>query len=91
MLQTYITIDHSRNILYIHITSVNMVQGEQLTIWGLDIAFPIIAILAVVLRFQARRIKRQKLGSDDWTIVAALVWFLASGPRAVSVSILTNG
>lgn len=50
-----------------------MVQGQQSTIWGLGIAFPILAIVAVGLRFVARQIKGQKWGSDDWTIVVALV------------------
>lgn len=50
-----------------------MVESRQSTIWGLGIAFPILAIIAVVLRFQVRRIKGQKLESDDWTILAALV------------------
>ena len=40
---------------------------------GLSIAFPIIAIASVIFRFEARRIKRLKLGADDWTILAALV------------------
>ena len=42
---------------------------------GLGIAFPIIAIASVIFRFEARRIKRLKLGADDWTILAALVCF----------------
>ncbi|KAI1645953.1 uncharacterized protein F4817DRAFT_342065 [Daldinia loculata] len=51
-----------------------MVQSQQPTIRGLGIAFPIIAITSVVLRFQARRIKGQKLASDDWTILVALIF-----------------
>ncbi|ROW16865.1 hypothetical protein VPNG_01759 [Cytospora leucostoma] len=50
-----------------------MVQSQQPTIWGLGIAFTILATAAVVLRFKARRITGQKLGSDDWTILAALI------------------
>jgi hypothetical protein len=50
-----------------------MVQSQQPTIWGLGISFSIVAIVAVVLRFSARRIKGQKLRSDDWTILVALV------------------
>ncbi|KAI1108086.1 hypothetical protein F5Y14DRAFT_117777 [Nemania sp. NC0429] len=49
------------------------IQGQQPTIWGLGIAFPILSIVAVALRFQARRIRGQKLGSDDWTILIALI------------------
>jgi hypothetical protein len=45
----------------------------QPTILALGIVFPIIAILSVVLRFQARRIKGDKLLSDDLTILASLV------------------
>ncbi|KAI5917036.1 hypothetical protein F4810DRAFT_698242 [Camillea tinctor] len=54
-----------------------MVQSQQPTIWGLGITFSIIAILAVLLRFQARRIKGQKLESDDWTIFVALILGIA--------------
>ena len=39
--------------------------------WG--ILFPILATGAVVLRVEARRIKKQRLGCDDWFIIAALV------------------
>ncbi|KAJ8066897.1 hypothetical protein OCU04_004282 [Sclerotinia nivalis] len=52
-----------------------MAETQQPTIWGLGIAFTIIAIAAVVLRFQARRIKAQKLEIDDWTILAALTTY----------------
>ncbi|KAF7885623.1 uncharacterized protein EAF02_004132 [Botrytis sinoallii] len=50
-----------------------MPQSRQPIIWGLGISFSIIAIAAVVLRFWARRIKGQNLGSDDWTILVALI------------------
>ncbi|KAI1413680.1 hypothetical protein F5Y13DRAFT_189115 [Hypoxylon sp. FL1857] len=50
-----------------------MVQSQQPTIWGLGIAFSIVAIVAVGLRFQARRIKGQKFEADDWTIVIAMI------------------
>ena len=33
----------------------------------------LLAIVAVVLRFIARRVKRSSLGTDDYTILAALV------------------
>ena len=39
----------------------------------LSIIFSIIAIASVIFRFEARRIKRLKLGADDWTVLAALV------------------
>ena len=51
-------------------------EGDQRpTILGLSIAFPILSILAVLLRFKARTITRAKLGADDWTIAAALVGY----------------
>lgn len=50
-----------------------MLEGQQPTIWGLSIAFSMIAIAAVGLRFYARKIKSQKSGADDWTILVALV------------------
>ncbi|KAF7870565.1 hypothetical protein EAF04_004309 [Stromatinia cepivora] len=59
------------------VENVIMAQTQQPTIWGLGIAFSIIAIAAVVLRFQARRIKAQKLEIDDWTILAALTLGIA--------------
>jgi hypothetical protein len=50
-----------------------MVQSQQPTIWGLGISLSIVAIAAVVLRFSARQMQGQKPGSDDWTILIALV------------------
>ncbi|RAO68073.1 uncharacterized protein BHQ10_004085 [Talaromyces amestolkiae] len=38
--------------------------------------FTALSVLAVILRFVARRIKRAQLGWDDWTILAALVMFI---------------
>jgi len=50
------------------------IKGDQRpTILALSIAFPIISILSVLLRFEARRVKRVYIGADDWTILAALV------------------
>ena len=49
-------------------------KGDQRpTILGLSIAFPIVSIIAILLRFEARRVNRVKLGADDWTILIALV------------------
>ena len=60
-------------------------QGDQRpTILGLSIAFPFVSIIAVLLRFEARRIKRVKLEGDDWTILVALV-----GPSYSSLCIMT--
>ncbi|KAI4868212.1 hypothetical protein F4820DRAFT_411185 [Hypoxylon rubiginosum] len=50
-----------------------MAESQQPTIWGIGVSFSIVAIVTVALRFQARRIKGQKLGSDDWTILVALI------------------
>lgn len=50
------------------------ISGDQRPIiLGLSIAFPIISTLAVILRFEARRLKEAQLGADDWTILAAQV------------------
>ena len=50
------------------------IEGDQIpTILALSIAFPTISVLAVILRFEARRVKRVYLGADDWTILAAEV------------------
>ncbi len=50
------------------------IKGDQRpTILALSIAFPIISILSVILRFEARRVKRIYIEADDWTILAALV------------------
>ena len=49
-------------------------KGDQRPIiLGVSIALPIISILAVLIRFESRRVKRTQLGADDWTILAALV------------------
>lgn len=53
-----------------------MARDNKPVILGLSIAFPLIAIASVILRFEARRIKRLKPGADDWTILAALVGLL---------------
>jgi hypothetical protein len=45
------------------------------TIVGLGIAMPLLAVGAVMLRVEARRIKKLYLGPDDYTIIAALVRF----------------
>ena len=50
-----------------------MAYEDEAAILGLSIAFPIIAIASVIFRFEARRIKRLKIGADDWTVLAALV------------------
>ncbi|KAI1162527.1 hypothetical protein F5B18DRAFT_623305 [Nemania serpens] len=54
-----------------------MIETQQPTIWGLGISFSIISLLAVALRFQARKIQGQKLGPDDWTILISLILSLA--------------
>ena len=62
-------------------------NGDQRpTILGLSIAFPVISILAVLCRFESRRIKRAGLGADDWTILAALV----SRPASLSIWLLVR-
>ena len=38
-----------------------------------SIVFPILASVAVFLRFYARRMKALSLGADDWAITGALV------------------
>ena len=38
------------------------------------VILPAFAACAVVGRFSARRMKRVRLQSDDWTIALALVW-----------------
>ncbi|MCJ1345873.1 hypothetical protein MMC31_004082 [Peltigera leucophlebia] len=50
-----------------------MAGDDRPLILGISIVFPIIAIIAVILRFEARRINRLKPGADDWTILAALI------------------
>jgi hypothetical protein len=40
---------------------------------GADIILPILAIIAVVCRYLARKTKSLPLKEDDWTILAALV------------------
>ena len=39
----------------------------------ISVVFSLVAIVAVALRLYARRLKRQSLGADDYTILPALV------------------
>ena len=43
------------------------------TILGLGISMPVLAIIAVILRCQARMVKKVRLEADDYTIFIALV------------------
>ncbi|KAG8157635.1 hypothetical protein KVR01_012677 [Diaporthe batatas] len=43
------------------------------------IAFPIIGIIAVALKFKVRRIQNQPLKADDWTLVPATLFTFAIG------------
>lgn len=45
------------------------------TIMGLGISMPLLAVIAVFLRYEARRVKKVELGADDYTIFIALVCF----------------
>lgn len=52
----------------------NMKGDQKPTILALSIAFPILSVVATLLRFESRRVNRAvQFGSDDWTILAALV------------------
>ncbi|KAI1815144.1 hypothetical protein GGS20DRAFT_545146 [Poronia punctata] len=44
------------------------------TILGLAISMPILATLAVIIRFHARLSRKTKIGADDYLIVAALIF-----------------
>ena len=57
-----------------------MPYNQKPLILGLSIAFPVVATAAVILRFEARRVKRLRFGADDWTILAALVRLSACLP-----------
>ena len=46
-------------------------QTSQAGIFALSVVLPIIASLVVLLRFFIRR--KNRIGSDDWTILVALV------------------
>ena len=48
-------------------------QYSKPVLVGNGVAFTILPILVVVLRFYARHISRVAAGIDDWCIVAALV------------------
>lgn len=47
--------------------------------------FSLLAIVAVGLRFQARKLKRSRLGVDDYLILPALVreWCLLEAQRSI--------
>lgn len=40
---------------------------------GVSIAFPIFALVFVILRFAARRVRSTPPKADDWAVVVALV------------------
>ena len=43
-------------------------------LWVVNTIFIILATLAVVARFAARRLRKLSLGADDWIICVALFW-----------------
>lgn len=49
-----------------------MVQSPGQVV-GITVFLMVLALLAIVLRFCARRLKKVGLGWDDYTIVAAMV------------------
>jgi len=58
------------------------IKGDQRpTILALSIVFPILSILSVIFRFEARRVKRVYLGADDWTILGAFRKFFDTFSR----------
>ena len=60
----------------IYLTSLTFcsMKGDQRPlILGVSVALSTISVLAVLLQFESRRVKRVQLGADDWTILAALV------------------
>lgn len=62
---------HATNTI---MTTVNDSQAPAILATGS--VFTALSVLAVILRFVARRGKRAQLGQDDWTILAALVMFV---------------
>ena len=50
-----------------------MMTDRSKTVIIVSIVFPLLAILAVVLRLYARRCKSLRLGPDDYVILVALV------------------
>jgi type III secretory pathway component EscS len=52
-------------------TSVDEDQG--LSLWIVNSIFVVLATLAVIARFTARRLKNLVLAADDWAIFVAMV------------------
>lgn len=50
---------------------------------GTGIAFAVISILAIVLRFLANHVTKKKTGADDWFILVALAGYLAHMGAAI--------
>lgn len=50
-----------------------MVRSRNTIIVIISIVFSVVAVTAVALRFRARRIKKLKIGADDYLILPALV------------------
>ena len=43
------------------------------TVVGLAVSMPILAMTAVALRLEARRLKKSRPGADDYTIIVSMV------------------
>ena len=67
-----------------------MAHDDDPVMLALGIIFPIISITSVILRFEARRLRRLRLEADDWTILAALVKFPQAFHRVISCHRLTK-
>ena len=48
-------------------------QSRKVTVVALDVVLAVLAIAAVIVRLICRSVKRNSLGTDDYTVIVALV------------------
>ncbi|KAE8160451.1 hypothetical protein BDV40DRAFT_290103 [Aspergillus tamarii] len=65
--------------------SINVTPVVSVALVVVSTIVPILSLLSIILRFQARRIGRLKLGADDWWILAGI-----TGISAYKISITTG-
>ncbi|KAE8313972.1 hypothetical protein BDV41DRAFT_239724 [Aspergillus transmontanensis] len=56
--------------------SINVPPVVSVALVVVSTIIPILSLLSIILRFQARRIGRLKLAADDWWILAGLLLLL---------------
>lgn len=72
-------------------SSVAMPEQPSLITDGLisvSVIFPILSLFSILVRFRARQVSKQKLGPDDWWIIAS--WVSLSALITIVVELTQN-